>query len=87
MKLDCATITNDQHTFTVVIVPKVILDDQQRAEQTIQFLQARHFQTPTVLMARDQHGVPNSFYGRGDIAVVLAHIAPATIPWQELVIH
>ncbi len=84
MKFQCATIAAPTHTFAVVIVPKPILNDQHRAAQTIAFFQMQWFHLPIVLMARDERGVPSSYYGRADLAVILSRIPSTGVPWQEL---
>ncbi|HWQ14126.1 MAG TPA: hypothetical protein VNL77_15110 [Roseiflexaceae bacterium] len=84
MNLECATITEQAATFTVVIVPKAVLSDPTTATRTIQFLERRHFHRPTVLMARDERGVPCSYYGRADLALRLRHIPLATLPWRRV---
>jgi hypothetical protein len=84
MNLECTTVIEPAATFTVVIVPKAILSDSVTAKQTIQFLEQRHFHRPTVLMARDERGVPNSYYGRADLALRLRHIPLIALPWQRI---
>jgi hypothetical protein len=86
MNLECTTITEPAATFTVVIVPKTVLSDSVTAKRTIQFLEQRHFHRPTVLMARDDRGVPSSYYGRADLALRLRHVVLAALPWQPFVL-
>jgi hypothetical protein len=84
MKLQCATIRTDVHTFAVVIAPTDIIDDAQRATQAVAYFEDRCFRMPTVLVACTDERVPKAFFGRGDLAVLLAPIPPQAIRWQEL---
>jgi hypothetical protein len=78
-----ALIREAGEPFAVVLVQKSILDDSSKAEQAIDWLQKRHFHMPTALMARDAHGIPNSYFGRGDLALRLSRFSAAALPWQE----
>jgi hypothetical protein len=83
MTLEYAIVNEQGCTFTVVLVQKTVLKNHAIAEQAIHWLQTRHFHMPTALMARDEYGVPNAYYGPGDLALVLARIPPGALPWQE----
>jgi hypothetical protein len=86
MNLHYAVITEQQHTFAVVLVQKSLLDNRTTAEQAIQWLQTRKLHMPTALVARDEHGNPCAYYGRGDLALLLARIPPAAMAWQEVAV-
>jgi hypothetical protein len=83
MTFQGAFIAAHNLSFMVVLVNKSIIDDRARAEQTIQFFQSRLASTPTVLMARDYYGTPSAYYGRRDIALILARMPPETLEWKE----
>lgn len=87
MKLRYARITGHGQTFTVVRVQPAILEDRAKAEQAIQWLETRYFQTPTALMTCDNRGAPQAYYGRRDLALVLARTPCAAVAWQEAVIN
>jgi hypothetical protein len=86
MKLHYARITQYGQTFAIVRVQPAILRDTAKAEQAIEWLQTRYFQMPTALMACDNHGMPQAYYGRRDLALVLIHTPCAAVAWQEAVI-
>ena len=84
MKLQCATIHADTSIFTVVIAPSQVVSDEQRAAEAIAFFEAQCFRMPTVLVACDEARCPKAFFGRNDLAVLLAPIPPAAIPWKDV---
>jgi hypothetical protein len=84
MKLHCATIQAGETSFAVVLTPTDIVSDQRRAEQAIAYFETRCFQLPTVLVACDDERVPRAFFGRRDLAVLLAPIPPQALPWREI---
>jgi hypothetical protein len=84
MTFQFARITQQDRTFMVVIVPKPILKDQRKAEQALQFFQSRFAPLPAVLMTRDDHGVPDSYFGRRDLAPLLVRIPATDLQWHEL---
>jgi hypothetical protein len=84
MKLRYARVTQDEQTFAVVRVQPAVLEDRAKAEQAIQWLQSSYFHMPTVLLACNSHGVAQSYYGRGDLALVLVHTPSSAIDWQEV---
>jgi hypothetical protein len=86
MKLHYARITQHGQTFAVVRVQPAFLQDRAKAEQAILWLQTRYFQMPTALMACDNHGAPQAYYGRGDLALALIRTPCAAVAWQEAVI-
>jgi hypothetical protein len=86
MKLHFARISQHGQTFAVVRVQPAILEDRTKAEQAIQWLQTRYFQMPTALMSCDNRGAPQAYYGRRDLALVLARIPCSAVAWQEAVI-
>jgi hypothetical protein len=65
MRIQSAVIIAQGITFMVVAVPKSVLDDQRKAEQTIHFLQARWVGMPIALVTCDAHGSPMAYYGSG----------------------
>lgn len=79
-----ARITAQDQTFMVVIVPKPILKDQRKAEQALHFFQSRFAPLPAVLMTRDDQGVPNSYFGRRDLAPLMVRIPPSAVQWHDL---
>jgi len=86
MTLRYAVLREQDQTFAIVLVQKHILNDQTIAEQAIDWLQTRHFHMPTALMARDARGIPSSYYGRSDLALLLARVPVTAIEWQEAAI-
>lgn len=87
MKIHYAVITEQGHTFTVVLVKKDFLENKPRAEQTLRWLQERRFKMPTTLLACDTGGTPHAYYGRGDLALILARMPIAALPWQETILQ
>lgn len=84
MILRAATITEQGQTFLVVDVPKLVLNDQRKAEQAIQFFQSRFAPLPTVLVTSDERGAPTSYFGRRDLAPLLLRVN--SMPWKEVAI-
>jgi len=84
VQLDYTVIATHEPTFAVVIVPKPILNDTIAAEQTRAYLEERYFHLPTVLMACDDRGIPNAYYGRNDLAIPLSRVPLAVSPWQHM---
>jgi hypothetical protein len=84
MQLDYIVITEHDHSFAVVIVPRPLLSDTTAAQQTCAFFERQYFHIPTVLMARDKRGIPNSYYGPGDLAIQLLNTPLETAPWQQV---
>jgi hypothetical protein len=87
MTLHYARVSQHGHTFTVVRVHPAFLQDQAKAEQAINWLQTRYFQTPTALMTFDHRGTPQGYYGRRDLALVLLRTPCSALSWQEAVIN
>ena len=83
MRIQSATIIAQGITFMVVEVPKPVLDDRAKAEQTIQFLQMRWGGMPIALVTCDAKGAPTAYYGPGDLALQLLRIRPTTVPWKD----
>jgi hypothetical protein len=80
-----STLINDHETaFLVVVVPKLILDDRDKAEHTIQFLQSRRQGLPVALVTCDEVGTPTAYYGRGDLAIRLLRRLAATLAWSDM---
>ena len=74
-----STLINDhENTFLVVAVPKLVLDDHDKAEQIIQFLQLCRAGLPGLrwLLAMSS-GAPTAYFGPGDLAIRLLR-RPAT---------
>jgi hypothetical protein len=84
MRIQSAVIIAQAITFMIVAVPKPVLDDQQKAEQTIHFLQARWVGMPLALVTCDECGTPTAYYGPGDLALHLLRIPPTAVPWKDL---
>ena len=87
MKLYFARITQHGQTFTIVRVQPTILEDRAKAEQAIAWLQTRYFQMPTALLTCDNSGAPQAYYGRRDLALILARTPYTAVSWQEAVIN
>jgi hypothetical protein len=80
-----STLINDHETvFLVVAVPKLILDDHDKAEQTIQFLQSRRQGLPVALVTCNEAGTPTAYYGRGDLAIRLLRRSATTMAWSDM---
>ena len=86
MKLRYTIIGEPEHRFTVVAVQKSFLKDRVKAEQAVQWLQTRYFHMPTALMSYDDYGTPTAYYGRRDLALLLAQVSPTAMSWRELAI-
>jgi hypothetical protein len=84
MRVHSAVITGQGITFMIVAVPKLIIDDRGKAEQTIQFLQTRWGGLPIARVTRDERGAPAAYYGRGDLAMQLIRVPPSAMPWNDL---
>jgi hypothetical protein len=83
MPLQSALITDHESTFLIVAVPKQVLDDRIKAEQTFQFLQSRGIQHPIALVTCDAHGAPTAYYGRGDLSIRLLRRS-STMDWSDM---
>jgi hypothetical protein len=84
MPLQSTLIGDHENAFLVVAVPKLILDDRNKAEQTIQFLQSRRAGLPVVLVTCDASGAPTAYYGPGDLAIRLMRRPAAPMNWSDL---
>ncbi|GEM_PF-3480011 len=84
MKLHYTVINKQGQTFAVVLVEKALLADRTRAEEALRWLQNRRLQMPTTLVACDDQGVPNGYYGRRDLALLLLNVPLKSVPWQEV---
>jgi hypothetical protein len=84
MPLKSALISEHENPFLIVAVPKQILDDRIKAEQTVQFLQSRESGLPVALVTCDNAGAPIAYYGRGDLAIRLLRRPAATMDWSQL---
>jgi hypothetical protein len=84
MSIQSAVVTVPGSTFMVVEVPKSVLDDQHKAMQTIQFLQARRVEMPIALVTCDERGAPTAYYGPGHLALQLLRVSSTTLLWNEL---
>jgi len=84
MRIQSAVIIAQGITFMVVSVPKLVLDDQQKVEQTITFFQSRWVGMPIALVTCDELGSPTAYYGPGDLALQLLRIPPTAVPWKDL---
>jgi hypothetical protein len=87
VKLHYARIAQHGQTFTIVRVQPTFLEDRTKAEQAIEWLQTRYFQTPTALLTCDNCGKPQSYFGRRDLALVLLRMPCVAVTWQEAVIN
>jgi hypothetical protein len=84
MSIKSALITNDDLMFLLVAVPQPVLADPRKAEQAVKFFQRRLSGLPTALVTRDASGELTAYFGRGDLAMQLLHIAPSRLPWKDL---
>ncbi len=84
MPLQSALITDPESTFLIVAVPKQILDDRIKAEQTLQFLQSRGVDLPIALVTRDAQGAPTAYYRRGDLSIRLLRRPPMAMGWRDM---
>lgn len=84
MQVQSAVVTVPGSTFMIVRVPTSILDDKQKAVQTLQFLQARRRELPIALVTCNEQGAPTGYYGPGNLALQLLRIPPTALPWTEL---
>ena len=84
MTLQSAVISDHESAFLIVAVPKLILDDRTKAEQTIQFLQSRGDGLPVALVTCDAAGAPTAYYGRGDLALRLLRRQATTVSWRPV---
>jgi hypothetical protein len=83
MPLQSALIRDHESAFLIVAVPKQILDDHAKAEQTVQFLQSRRAGLPVALVTCDAAGAPTAYYGRGDLAIRLLRRPAAAMSWSQ----
>jgi hypothetical protein len=84
MPLQSTLIKDHETAFLVVAVPKLILDDRDKAEQTIQFLQSRRQGLPVALVTCDEIGTPTAYYGRGDLAIRLLRRPATAMAWSDM---
>ena len=70
--------------FAVVLVQQKIVDNEAIAERAIDWFQSHHFHVPTGLLSRDEHGTPNEYYGRVDLAMRLSRLPLDALPWKEV---
>jgi hypothetical protein len=84
MPLQSTLINDHEIAFLVVAVPKLVLEDRNKAEQTIQFLQSRRAGMPVALVTCDESGAPSAYYGPGDLAIRLLRRPAATMTWSDL---
>lgn len=82
MTFQGAMINEQNASFLVVNVPRAVIEDADKAEQTVAFLQRQFPTYPIALVTRNESGAPTSYYGRSDIAVQLLHHSGHTLPWQ-----
>jgi hypothetical protein len=82
--LQSALINDHETTFLVVAVPKLILDDRDKAEQTIRFLQSRRAGLPVALVTCDTSGSPTAYYGPGNLAIRLLRWPATTMAWNDM---
>jgi hypothetical protein len=84
MPLQSTLINDHENAFLIVAVPKQVLDDRNKAEQTIQFLQSRRAGLPVALVTCDASGTPTAYYGPGDLALRLLRRTTAPMTWSEM---
>jgi len=82
--LQSALISDHESAFLIVAVPKLILDDRIKAEQTVQFLLSRGDGLPVALVTRDAAGAPTAYYGPGDLAIRLLRRKATTMTWSDM---
>jgi hypothetical protein len=84
MPLQSTLIHDHENAFLVVAVPKLVLDDRDKAEQTIQFLQSRRAGMPVALVTCDAAGIPTAYYGPGHLAIRLLRRTATPMAWSDL---
>ena len=84
MPLQSALISDPESTFLLVAVPKLILDNRDKAEQTVQFLQSRGAGLPVALVTCDAAGVPTAYYGPGNLAIRLLRRPATPMAWRDM---
>ena len=85
MKFQGAVITEQGITFAIVIVKNHIINNKQKAIETIESFVSVFPGIPIILMAQNTRGVP-IYYGRDDIARFMAKVPLTAIPWKEYTI-
>ena len=84
MIFQSALINDHENAFLVVAVPKPILDDRDKAEQTSQFLRSRRAGLPVALVPCDAAGTPTAYYGPGDLAIRLLRRPAMPMTWSDM---
>ena len=84
MPLQSALISDHESAFLIVAVPKPILDDRAKAEQTVQYLLSRGAGLPVALVTCDASGAPTAYYGRGDLAIRLLRRKATPMAWSDM---
>jgi hypothetical protein len=82
IKVQGSVVTEQGITFAIIIVKPFVLQNSNKANETIGSF-GRYFPgMPIILMAQDGSGVP-FYYGRTDIVNFLASVPMEVIPWKE----
>ena len=84
MPLRSALISDHESAFLIVAVPKPILDDRAKAEQTVQYLLSRGDGLPVALVTCDASGAPTAYYGPGDLVIRLLRRPATTMTWSDM---
>ena len=84
MPLQSALINDHENAFLVVAVPKPILDDHEKSEQIIQFLQSCRAGLPVALVTCDESGAPTAYFGPGDLAIRLLRRPATPMIWSDM---
>ena len=84
MALQSALITDHESAFLVVAVPKLVLDDRSKAEQTMRYLEERGAGVPVALVTCNEVGAPTAYYGRSDLAIRLLRQRSQAMSWRDL---
>ena len=82
MDFEGAVIKEQGVTFAIAIVKRHVLQSSSKANETIRALQPVFPGIPMVLMAQDSLGIP-TYYGRKDIAKLMANVPLEAVPWKR----
>ena len=82
MQIQGAVIREQGVTFAIVIVKRHVVDNSIEAREAIGTFSPVFPGLPIVLMAQDSTGVP-TYFGRPDIARLMAGVPISAVPWKE----
>jgi len=85
MKFQGSVIREQGIAFAIVIVKKQVIDNRSEAENAIRTFMPVFPSLPIILMAQDSRGGP-TYFGRPDIAKLMAQVPIHAVPWKEYTI-